>query len=65
MIVQIPTEGKEEEITPAGRTVINMTGKTVPITNTETIIAKVTRKNDNVTLVKRRKYLSRIVMNRT
>ena len=53
------------EITPARRTVINMTGKTVPITSKETSITKVTGKKNNVTPVKRGKYISKIIMSRT
>ena len=58
------TEGKEEGGNPARRTVINITGKTVPITNTETSITKVSGTKDNVNPVKRGKYLSKIVMSR-
>ena len=39
--------------------------KDCPITNTETSVTKITSKIDNVTPVKRGKYLSKIVMTRT
>ena len=62
LIDKIMIEGKEEKTALVRRTVINMTGRTVPITNTETSVTKITIKIDNVTPLKRGRYLSKIVM---
>ena len=58
-------QAEEEETTLATKTVINMTGKTVPIINTGTSLMKITNKTSSVTQAKKEHYLSRTVMNQT
>ena len=46
-------QAEEDETTLATKTIINMTGKTVPIINTGTSLMKVTSKTCNVTQAKK------------
>ena len=50
---------EEEETTLATKTVINMTGKTVPIINTGTSLTKVTSKTFSVTQSKSELFVLR------
>ena len=63
--VQITVEAEEEETTLATRTVTNMTGKAVPIINTETSIMKVINKICKENPAKKEQYISRTIMNQT
>ena len=58
-------QAEEEETTLATKTVINMTGKTATIINTETSLMKITSKTFSVIQAKKEQYVSRTVMNQT
>ena len=52
-------QAEEEETTLATKTVINMTGKTVPMKNTGTSLMKVTSKTFSVTQAKSELFVLR------
>ena len=64
-IVQTIIESKEEVTSPTRKTATSMTGKTLPVINTETNTMRITDRNTNENPVKREKHHLRIDMNQT